>query len=96
MPKRKDIEPPSTTTFKIRMSIKTHLEALRAKEASSYWSTRPELSFMGYLLELGLTKYRVAILPTEMEYNATRDTSEPEPEYEVPPPDGAKRKKKAV
>ena len=84
MPKRKDIDPPSTTTFKVRIPIKTKIEALKAKEAG-YWSTKPELSFFGYLLDLGLKKYQKVILPAELEENTPLITGENKPEYSVIP-----------
>ena len=65
MPKRKEIDPPSTTTVKVRIPIKTKIETLKAKEASPYWSLKPELSFFGYLLDLGLRNYQKHVLPME-------------------------------
>lgn len=65
MPKRKEIDPPSTEVIKIRIPIKVKIECMKLKQAG-YWSTKAESSFLGYLLEIGLNKYKKNILPSEL------------------------------
>jgi len=84
MPKRKGIDPPSTAVVKIRIPIKVKNECLKLQE-TGYWSTKAESSFLGYLLEIGLNKYKKSVLPGETSADEPILTSEKKTEYGVIP-----------
>ena len=69
MPKRKEIDPPSTEVIKIRVPIETKKECLETKESGPYWRHQAEATFFGYLLNLGLRQYQKVMLPGELAEN---------------------------
>ncbi|MDR0403936.1 MAG: hypothetical protein LBH35_10155 [Treponema sp.] len=72
MPRRKD-ESGNTETLRVRISPELKRLCNEARMAGAH-RRMAESSFVGYLIEIGLKKYRNAILPLEQ----GRETEEPE------------------
>lgn len=53
-----------SSVVRVRLTPSLRLSCIQARAAGA-WSARAESDFMGYLLELGITRYRKSILPIE-------------------------------
>lgn len=56
---------PKSHVQKVRLDDEDRTDCLDAKSKSRYWHKRPESEFYGYLLNLGVEKYKKCILPSE-------------------------------